>query len=227
MSEHGSSFWNSAFYGLLVLTLLNAGFVTHVVRIFNNALPAKIEYSLIGDDYPAQLPYKLPPAALVFDNGAPHFGLYADNDWASAFPLNFGFTSLTTTTSTSSSSTPSNNTTPRRRTFQLAMLHQMHCLDVLRVALVTHGSGGSVATAEHAEHCLRYLRQTLLCYADTSLEPSGVGLHNGRWTHMSLQGYGSVHRCRDWTALRRYLRENPPPDLEAGSMEMDSEETKV
>ncbi|KAI0828632.1 hypothetical protein BC628DRAFT_1417630 [Trametes gibbosa] len=188
--------WKGPFYTLLAFTILNIAFVAHISRMLEDTMPRELVYSYVGDDYPTELPFKLPPAALVFDGASPaHFALLADDDWAAAFTPDFGFTTVG----------------PRHlnRTFQLAMQHQMHCLDALRVAFAM---GGPAAQAPHTEHCLRYLRQTVLCHADTTLEESAVAVHNGKLRHLSKQGYGVMHRCRDWTALRRYQLENPPID---------------
>ena len=88
--------------------------------------------------------------------------------------------------------------------FAIAMFHQLHCLDVLRVAFVTKRD----KYRSHVEHCLRYLRPHILCNADATLEPAEVGERDGELLHSST-GYGAGHRCKDWTVLRRYLEEHP------------------
>lgn len=93
------------------------------------------------------------------------------------------------------------------------MVHQMHCLDVLRVGFAMGGVGAGAGYIEHAEHCLRYLRQAILCRADSTLEPSTPERDAaGVWEH-AASGVGSVHRCKDWTAMRRYLEAHPPGPL--------------
>ncbi|KAH9852224.1 hypothetical protein C2E23DRAFT_190625 [Lenzites betulinus] len=197
MDNRSALSWKGPFYTLLAFTVLNIAFVARISRIFQDVMPREVAYTWIGDDYPTELPLKLPPVALEFDGAAPaHFALLANDDWAAAFTPDFGFTTV--------------GPAHLNRTFQLAMQHQMHCLDALRVALAM---GGPADQLPHSEHCLRYLRQSVLCYADTTLEESAVAVHNGRLRHLSQQGYGVVHRCRDWTALRRYQEEHPPVDL--------------
>lgn len=158
--------------------------------------PFRPRTGYVGKDFPAQLPIKLPPAALVLSSDATRFSLLADDDWGTLFPLSDGFTTLR-----ASANAPG-------RTFLVSMVHQLHCLDVIRVAFVTNRTGA----AHHVEHCLRYLRQTVLCHADTTLEPDEPGVRDGRWEH-AASGVGAVHRCRDWTVLRRWLDEHPAEPL--------------
>ncbi|KAL1949049.1 hypothetical protein VTO73DRAFT_10855 [Trametes versicolor] len=193
--ERTMSSWTAAVYGLLGLTLLNLLFVAHFLRTLEGILPTSTPYSYAGDDFPTNLPLPLAPVGLVLADGAPHFALAADAEWETIFPANDGFTALG----------------PANRTFLVAVVHQMHCLDVLRVGFAMRGRAEH---AGHVQHCLRYLRQALLCHADTALEPA-VPVRNGRgeWVH-AADGEGTVRRCRDWTALRRYLEAHPAGPLE-------------
>ena len=167
---------------------------THTVRpvtapeylgLLTYILPAYIAH-----DFPSQLPVHIPSAGLVLEPGDARFSLYADDDWNTLFPPESrnGFTDLG----------------PHNRTFGVAFMHQLHCLDILRIGYVTNRTG----FAHHFEHCLHYLRQALLCHADTTLEVTKPILVHGTWK-LRTNGVGSVHRCRDWTALRRYLDEHP------------------
>ena len=84
------------------------------------------------------------------------------------------------------------------------MVHQLHCLDVFRVGFSTNRTG----YARHVAHCLRYMLQIVLCNADTTLEVDHPGMIEGEWEH-AANGVGSVHRCRDWTVLRKYMDDHP------------------
>ncbi|KAG1883213.1 hypothetical protein F4604DRAFT_1879003 [Suillus subluteus] len=88
---------------------------------------------------------------------------------------------------------------PNNRTFLVSLYHQFHCLDIIR----------------HIQHCLRYLRQALLCHADTTLEVDipQISPEDGKLYH-TANGVGSVHRCRDWTVLRQFMLENPSTPFE-------------
>jgi hypothetical protein len=79
------------------------------------------------------------------------------------------------------------------------MWHQIHCLSYLRGVLI-NGDDGS----DHAEHCFHYLRQAVLCAADTTLEPGGVSrrLANGDTV---ANGHDAVHTCRDWRQVYDWM----------------------
>ncbi|KAI0631220.1 hypothetical protein C8Q77DRAFT_1159906 [Trametes polyzona] len=194
---------------LTLLAVTNIAFVLGFIIFLGQLTPSERHYSYIGDDFPAQLPLKLPPAALVLSTDAAHFGLTADADWGALFPLSDGFTTLRGPPAPSSPGTGAGD--GPRRTFLVSMVHQLHCLDVLRVAFAANRTGA----AAHAAHCLRYLRQTVLCHADTTLEPDEPGVRDGRWEH-AASGVGAVHRCRDWTVLRRWLDAHPAEPIGEG-----------
>jgi hypothetical protein len=60
----------------------------------------------------------------------------------------------------------------------------------------------------HITHCLSYLRQMVLCNADTTLEPGArVLLSDGRQTVRSW-AHGVQHECRDWTEVMDWMAEN-------------------
>lgn len=68
---------------------------------------------------------------------------------------------------------------------------------------------------EHTSHCVEYLRQSILCSADTSLEGE-----TGAWADA---GWGQKHVCKDFDALMALgndraawdLRESRHPNLTA------------
>ncbi|KAF8843684.1 hypothetical protein BDN67DRAFT_111060 [Paxillus ammoniavirescens] len=180
---------------LAVVTALNVAFTVYTITTFKDLLPNPREWTYIGDDFPSELPVDIPLAGLSVETGEGHFSLYDDDEWGTLFPSQ-GFVSLG----------------PHDRTFHVSLFHQLHCLDVIRVGYLTNRTHAF----EHIEHCLRYLRQILLCHADTTLEvdiPQWLE-EDGRWYH-TASGVGSVHRCKDWTVLRRWVSEHPsiPLDL--------------
>jgi len=83
--------------------------------------------------------------------------------------------------------------------FGVSMWHQMHCLNHIRAVLV-NGDDGS----DHTEHCFHYLRQGILCAADTTLEAGGTSrtLANG---DKVATGVGTVHTCRDWRQVHNWM----------------------
>jgi hypothetical protein len=146
----------------------------------------------IGDDFPSELPLEIPLAGLSVETGEDHFSLYDDDEWGTLFPSD-GFVRLG----------------PNDRTFHVSLFHQLHCLDVIRVGYLTNRTHAF----DHIQHCLRYLRQILVCHADTTLEDDIPQFVDGGWTH-SANGVGSIHRCKDWTVLRRWAADHPSLPLE-------------
>ncbi|KAF1986573.1 hypothetical protein K402DRAFT_315812, partial [Aulographum hederae CBS 113979] len=86
-----------------------------------------------------------------------------------------------------------------------ARFHQLHCLAGFRSAIqqlqAGHAIGYDEATdvSEHRGHIFHrfdYLRQAILCHADSNIETSHIS--GGEW---SLSGYDSPRVCRNWTKL--------------------------
>ena len=141
----------------------------------------------MGDDRPWTAPISTPPVDVTFQDLDPRFGLRDDDDWGTLFP---------TDGSVRAGGASSN------RTFLVAMMHELHCLDVIRVALVTNRSD----LVSHSEHCLRYMLQAVHCAADTTLEEDEMILVDGQWMH-AVYAYKARHKCRDRTQLDRFLVE--------------------
>ncbi|OAX31900.1 hypothetical protein K503DRAFT_794868 [Rhizopogon vinicolor AM-OR11-026] len=131
------------------------------------------QYTYIGDDHPTELPLRLDTVALTFNNSE-HYsisGLMAWSEWNSLdyFPRGHGFVRLG----------------PNGRTFGVSMFHQIHCLQMIRLALI-HGPNA------------------FLCSSDLTLVPLSDGL-NGT---MDADGSGVTHICRDWSQVYAYVTEN-------------------
>jgi hypothetical protein len=94
--------------------------------------------------------------------------------------------------------------------YGISVTHQYHCLKMIRenfYGLVTRGktymddlvattdfSIALPAKVDHIFHCIDYLRQTVLCNADTTVE----GRSHNTPTH--IDGYGPLHQCRNWVS---------------------------
>lgn len=124
----------------------------------------------------------------------------ADAEWLSIYPGNMlGFIHLG----------------PQKRFFSFSLYHQIHCLNALRLAILgghhdgeaeeqghEHGHVGKRAV-EHSAHCLNYLRQTVMCAADLTLEPEII-----LGSQDVGEGLGAVHVCRDWSKVHEYTQRN-------------------
>ncbi|KAF2719734.1 hypothetical protein K431DRAFT_227921 [Polychaeton citri CBS 116435] len=82
----------------------------------------------------------------------------------------------------------------------MAVYHQLHCLSTLTISLGIsqqewHDMNPRIR--EHRSHCVEYLRQSILCNADTTLEGD-----TGSWTKST--GWGQTHSCVDFDALTKW-----------------------
>lgn len=140
-------------------------------------------YTYIGDDYPLQWPLPDAVPVYMYPEDTHRYALSTPSgaaEWRALVP-------------------PSNGTVrlgPRGRAFTVAMFHQLQCLDVIRAAMASPVAPGDARRARLRDHCLDYMRQTVLCHAHTDLESvrSDVGPKIADLTR-------SVYRCRDWRVL--------------------------
>ncbi|KID66151.1 uncharacterized protein G6M90_00g067690 [Metarhizium brunneum] len=94
---------------------------------------------------------------------------------------------------------PNDNDTAAR--LGVAMFHQLRCLAAIRSEmqrLQARARGGAKPDAEHQHRdralaCFDYLRQSLLCHADATIEADGDGTG-------VAEGMGE-RQCRDWRIL--------------------------
>ncbi|KAI0803210.1 hypothetical protein BC629DRAFT_1492634 [Irpex lacteus] len=90
------------------------------------------------------------------------------------------------------------STSNRDGPFTIALFHQLHCLNVLRIdfARLVNDTLSPSADQSLRRHCTNYLRQTALCHADLHLEPI-TEADNTERTH--------EYMCRDWTLIYKAL----------------------
>ena len=124
------------------------------------------------------------------------YSIYADDDWASNIPMDSEFVDIG----------------PNHDLYSLSMFHQLHCLDAMRYAFAAAKasalvfSGNGTGVEHHVTHCLVYLREMVLCAADTTLEPAdAVVLDKLGNEHLGSTGDNVIHRCRDWTQIREVV----------------------
>ncbi|KAI0324260.1 hypothetical protein GY45DRAFT_1263194 [Cubamyces sp. BRFM 1775] len=184
-------------YSALSLMLLAVSYVLNI-RMREYASTTTYEwreedFSYLEEDYPPSLiPLsKHPRDAMLIIEDTVHYPPNASAEWASIFPAGSGgFVRLG----------------PRGRLFGVSMFHQLHCLDKMRRAVVAPPS--SEWESWHTQHCLNYVRQMLLCAANTRLEPVKEVVEQGENREAKVDGLGLEHRCRDWSVLRTAVEEN-------------------
>ncbi|EIN10125.1 hypothetical protein PUNSTDRAFT_64213 [Punctularia strigosozonata HHB-11173 SS5] len=78
-----------------------------------------------------------------------------------------------------------------RETYAVALLHQMRCMDIIRDE---YNSRAAQLDDPLLRHCMNYLRQSILCLADTRLEE----------VRLPLPGesiFAGDYICKDWSAV--------------------------
>ncbi|EXF78032.1 hypothetical protein CFIO01_04378 [Colletotrichum fioriniae PJ7] len=97
--------------------------------------------------------------------------------------------------------------------FEIAAFHQIHCLTsiledfgllaagVPKEELPGYHSGVTLTWEEHKAHCFNYVRQALMCFADSTAEG-----HIEGDTHR-VADHGVMHVCNDFDALLAWSKE--------------------
>lgn len=97
-----------------------------------------------------------------------------------------------------------------KNTYVLAVFHQMHCLYHMQAYMDTLAMqirAGNMTLDEHKlkhnDHCFNYLRNAVMCAADTTLEGQIV-----RDDHdpsvPGTDGTGAMHVCKNWDEVVRW-----------------------
>ena len=118
-----------------------------------------------------------------------HYQIYGDggeDEWDAQFPPGRGRIQLA----------------PDNQTYEVTMFHELRCLGAIRHAMATQ-SVGSTSNANMLHECFNYLRELILCRADTTLE----AVLN---TDLSVN-HAYPHVCRDWSALYSALKSGNEP----------------
>ncbi|KAI8629701.1 hypothetical protein F5Y19DRAFT_475151 [Xylariaceae sp. FL1651] len=91
----------------------------------------------------------------------------------------------------------------------VAVFHELHCLNILRIGYFASLDGTLADLAaddndanhrpspHHMRHCFEYLRQSLICLADSNLE-------NLNYTTRGVSGWQTERTCRDFDAIRSW-----------------------
>lgn len=146
-------------------------------------------YTWTVEDHPNEVPVDAPQVSVVWDHLPPRFDIYNDTEWGTLLPTDGSI-----------------NMGAGSGTFLVSMVHQVHCLDIMRVGFVTNRTGYT----SHVQHCLRYLLQAVMCFADPTLEIDEVVMEDGEWTHR-IHDYGIAHKCRDPSAMQEFMLAHRQP----------------
>ncbi|KAG5993764.1 hypothetical protein E4U52_001681 [Claviceps spartinae] len=126
----------------------------------------------------------------------------SEKAWEALMPEGLGIVTVRNTTTL-----PALPRLDQSMTAQNAMVsvyHQMHCLYRARKGYFVAAAGNaSDVELGHLSHCWDYLRQSIMCSADTTLEWMGSTPDEDGTT-----GWGYQHKCRDWSAIFSWAEEN-------------------
>ncbi|ATY66303.1 hypothetical protein A9K55_001989 [Cordyceps militaris] len=178
--------WGSS---LGLLTVLGVSLIINLgALVFSLAILGRgtRQYTYLAGDRPRELPLKVRTIQAAFHDDPSHYGMEgikATAEWNALRPPGKGFVFLG----------------EERLAFDVSMWHQMHCLNHIRAVLV-NGDDGS----DHTEHCFHYLRQGILCAADTTLESGGTSMKLANGEEVAT-GVGTVHTCRDWRQIYDWM----------------------
>ncbi|KAK7676289.1 hypothetical protein QCA50_020743 [Cerrena zonata] len=92
--------------------------------------------------------------------------------------------------------------------YAVTLYHQIHCLNNLEAVFRAYRNGSALHVDAHLMHCFGYLRQLVLCAADTTLEPSETMVNRHGQVRHIVFGTGAMHQCRDWRQVWDYAAEN-------------------
>ncbi|KAL7944867.1 hypothetical protein V8C42DRAFT_64457 [Trichoderma barbatum] len=87
--------------------------------------------------------------------------------------------------------------------FSVAVFHQLHCLYLLQSDLFEALEANITEPHSHTLHCLDYLRESILCTSDSTLEPFKPKFDSTA-NRKGVDGYGTPHQCRDFGKLRNW-----------------------
>ncbi|KAL1859076.1 hypothetical protein VTK73DRAFT_7595 [Phialemonium thermophilum] len=100
--------------------------------------------------------------------------------------------------------------------YSLSVTHQLHCLAVLRDVIIKYEKRDKSRFAGdgHEYHCLDYIRQSILCAGDTTLDHADDRSvdEDGRVLRYGFTGARSTHQCRDWEAIKTFAEQHKSGD---------------
>jgi len=209
---------------ILFFTALNLVGIVAQVRSLR-AIDSVSHYTYVDSDFPSSIPIDLRPVALTVEK-TNRYALTSSSDWGSLFPAGNGWVRLG----------PDGRLFAVSMYHQLHCLNAMrHALVQARevaglhfydpesstdpvngnATMHMHGKRARKLHPEtplqafsHADHCFNYLRQAILCAADTTIEASQPKVRPDGKNDSGASGFGMTHTCRDWTQVREYLDEN-------------------
>jgi len=157
----------------------------------------------------------IPPVYTAFHDsegtGFQDSGEIGDKLWHETVPLGSGYFALPNPRLYDiPASQPLPNRTDHAEQYGTALTHNFHCLRALRRALINTGKSTSGSpllpvTIGHLLHCVDYLRQSIECSSDLTLEWFELQDDGKGHTWWAIPGDGAMHQCRDYKFVKQFL----------------------
>ncbi|OJJ48982.1 hypothetical protein ASPZODRAFT_139933 [Penicilliopsis zonata CBS 506.65] len=87
--------------------------------------------------------------------------------------------------------------------YSLSLFHQLYCLALDSDPASSSPMHMHIHGNAHLNHCMDYLRQAIICAADTTLEKARA--ENGT-LQQATDGWEVIHQCRDWDRVYASVR---------------------
>lgn len=96
------------------------------------------------------------------------------------------------------------------------VFHQLHCLDMLRLEIYgeldgwysKHSPHNAHTKPGHVEHCIDYIRQSLMCHPSLDILPFYADEKN-----MSKPVFNATRTCADFSKIKDWAREHKAGNL--------------
>ncbi|KAI1262687.1 hypothetical protein F5Y18DRAFT_149700 [Xylariaceae sp. FL1019] len=190
MARFTHAYYRLSFILVILLSFGTGGIVTYFFQILIFSRPLQ---SLTYPDIPPSVdglpafPYVERTFSYNRTFGAdPAENKFTEDAWDSLVPLGQGTVRSSNTSS---------------QVYTLSVMHQLHCLWSIHQSFYTilhkNPTEADMQDFPHIRHCFDYIRQALMCSADTSLEPVDLVLGG-------VTGWNGTHICRDFSSVARW-----------------------
>ncbi|EFQ36607.1 hypothetical protein CGRA01v4_09676 [Colletotrichum graminicola] len=124
--------------------------------------------------------------------------------WTRLVPMGKGWINITTESELPSMPGLDRNV-PEKKAL-LSVFHQIHCLYMTRSGFFAARDGHlDTVNTTHLSHCWDYLRQSIMCSGDTTLEWKPAN-------DIGSTGWGYQHICKDYTSLFIFAEQHRSTD---------------
>jgi len=96
--------------------------------------------------------------------------------------------------------------------YMVSFFHQLHCLRHIQMAFIKSNTNSSSFPPisqedfKHIEHCFDWIRQGIMCSADTTLER--VDIEHESKERAKIQGTrGHTHTCSNWSEIGQWMNQ--------------------